>query len=132
MPAAIKLATVAICSATPASTIKSGQVRAGDVATATYQYLGCIVPRQKIDDKFGSYCGTMLGLAIGPASIAAATILSCALSGWQPAVLASGGALCLFMSFLSILDLHLKLSKIQDRSAVCSLLRESVPIMDPL
>lgn len=124
---------MAICSATPAGTVKSGQVRAGDAAIATYQYLGYTVPRQNIDDKFGSYCGTMLGLAIGPASITAATIISCALSGWQPAVLALGGALFLFMSFLSILDLPLKLSKIQDRPAVCSLLRESVPIMlDPL
>lgn len=120
--AAETLAIMASCSATPAGpgTIKNGPVPAEDAAT--YQYLGYTVPRQNIDDKFGSYWGTALGLATGPASIAATTILLCALSGWQPVILGSGGAFCFFISSLCILDAPTKVTKIKDRPAVCCLL----------
>lgn len=104
-----------------AGTIKGGPVPAlTSEDAATYQYLGHAVPRSNFENKAGSYWGTMLGVARGPASIVAATAISCAFIGWDPAILASGSVLCVCATFLDILWVPTPVMKLLHRSPVCS------------
>lgn len=94
---------------------------AEDAAT-TYQHFGYTVPRINIVSKFGSYWGTILGLATGPASAAATSVLAAAFTGWNSAILASGATACFFVSGRHILEPPTPAAKIKDRQPVCSLL----------
>lgn len=103
--------------------IKSGPLPDEDIEAATYWHLGYTVPRRNIDSKFGSYWGTILALATGPASIAATAVLAGALSGWSWGILASGAAACFFLSVLDVFGLATAAVRIQDRQPVGSLLQ---------